>query len=297
MALYNISNDILSRVKSKPFSLEKDIQKLTEKNLETLFDLEFISSEFAVREFRIDSLAFDREANAFVIVEYKKDKNFSVIDQGYAYLSIMLNNKADFILEYNEKSSTALKKKDVDWSQSRVLFIAPSFTLYQKASINFKGLPMELWEIKCYSNDLILYNRIASEGAVENIKIVSKNEKKITAVSKEIKVYTEDDVIKVASENIRAAYFKIKEEINQLDVSIDKKITKTMICFYSDGKGLVWVNPKKKKIKLYLRKGEYLDKYEKIKPEGWGGYPELTLLEDDMDVAYLKDLFQQAIKN
>lgn len=32
-----------------------------------------------------------------MIIEYKRDKNFSVIDQGYAYLSLMLNNKADFI--------------------------------------------------------------------------------------------------------------------------------------------------------------------------------------------------------
>jgi hypothetical protein len=74
--------------------------------------------------------------------------NFSVIDQGYAYLSLMLNNKADFILEYNENCKDTLKRDDLDWSQSRVIFISPVFNNYQKESINFKDLPFELWEVK-----------------------------------------------------------------------------------------------------------------------------------------------------
>jgi hypothetical protein len=43
--------------------------------------------------FRIDTLAFDKESSAFIIIEYKKDRNFSVVDQGVAYLNLMLNNK------------------------------------------------------------------------------------------------------------------------------------------------------------------------------------------------------------
>lgn len=294
MALYKIFNDNLSLIKSKPFSFEKEIQNLTENNLETLFNLESICSEFTVKNFRIDSLAFDRETNAFVIIEYKRDKNFSVIDQGYTYLSLVLNNKADFILEHNENLDTTLKKKDVDWSQSKVLFVAPSFTSFQKGSINFKDLPIELWEIKRYSDDMVLYNKIASEGAVESIKTATKSEKKISDVTKVIKVYSEDTLLENISENIKDAYYQIKEEVYQLDSGIEEKIMKTMSCFYSDGKGLVWINPRKKSIKLYLRKGKYSDKYGKIKPEGWGGYPELILPEDDINLTYLKDLFKQA---
>ena len=96
MALFKIENK-LEYIKEKPFKLEKEIQDLTEHNLNTILGLDFVKSEFALNNFRIDTLAFDKEANAFVIIEYKRDKNFSVIDQGYAYLSLMLNNKADFI--------------------------------------------------------------------------------------------------------------------------------------------------------------------------------------------------------
>ncbi len=81
MPLYHIS-DRLEHIKETSFKLEKEIQKLTEVNLSTVLKLEFIRSEFSLNQFRIDTLAFDKEANAFVIIEYKRDKTFSVIDQG-----------------------------------------------------------------------------------------------------------------------------------------------------------------------------------------------------------------------
>ena len=87
MPLYTIGKQ-LEYLNEIPFKLEREIQKLTEDNLDTIFNLTFIRSEFTLNGFRIDTLAYDDESNAFVIIEYKKDKNFSVIDQGYAYLCI-----------------------------------------------------------------------------------------------------------------------------------------------------------------------------------------------------------------
>ncbi len=84
------------------FPSEREVQRMTEANLQDLFNLDFVKSEFELNYLRIDTLAFDKESAAFVIIEYKKDRNFSVVDQGVAYLNLMLNHKADFILEYNE---------------------------------------------------------------------------------------------------------------------------------------------------------------------------------------------------
>lgn len=162
MALFKIKQQ-LEYIKEKPFKLEKEIQYLTEQNLKTVFGLDFVKSEFALNNFRIDTLAFDKEANAFVIIEYKRDKNFSVIDQGYAYLSLMLNNKADFILEFNENLDKTLKRNDVDWSQSRVLFVSPAFTNYQREAINFKDLPIELWEVKRFENETVFLTKFKKQ--------------------------------------------------------------------------------------------------------------------------------------
>ena len=87
-------------------------------NLKLLFGLELVKSEFDLHGLRIDTLAFNREDMSFVIIEYKRDRNFSVIDQGYAYLSLLLNNKEEFILKFNENKKGFLKKDDVDWNDT-----------------------------------------------------------------------------------------------------------------------------------------------------------------------------------
>ena len=128
MPIFSIANDNLTIVKKQVFDNEKKIQNLTEKNLTRIFGLEFVKSEVALNNLRIDTLAFDNENSSFVIIEYKIGKNYSVIDQGYAYLALLLNNKADFIPEYNKSKNKNLKRKEVDWSQSRVIFVSPQFT-------------------------------------------------------------------------------------------------------------------------------------------------------------------------
>ncbi len=145
MEIYNIKKGNLELIKKNPFKLEKEIQSLVEDNVSNLFDLEFVSTEFSIGEYRLDTLCYDIENNCFVIIEYKKGNSYSVVDQGYSYLSVMLNNKAEFILEYNESNKKQLKRDDVDWSQSRVIFISQSFNSYQKNSVNFKDIPFELW--------------------------------------------------------------------------------------------------------------------------------------------------------
>ena len=152
MDIYKLNNKRLDSVESVNFDSEKEIQSIVENNSEELFNLTFVKSEVTCEIFRFDSLCWDEENNSFVIIEYKNSKSSSVIDQGYSYLSTMLNNKSDFILEYIESRDKSLKKENVDWSQSRVIFVSTSFTEYQKNSINFKDVPFELWEIQKFSN-------------------------------------------------------------------------------------------------------------------------------------------------
>ena len=114
----------LKSIERSPFQKEIEIQNLVEKNVETLFGIELVSSEFKIGEFRIDTLCFDEETNSFVIIEYKKGSSYSVIDQGYSYLSKMLNNKDSFILEYCKKKKVPVDV-NIDWSQSRIIFISP----------------------------------------------------------------------------------------------------------------------------------------------------------------------------
>lgn len=299
MALFKIEKR-LEYIKEKTFKLEKEIQDLTEENLKTILGLDFVKSEFALNNFRIDTLAFDREANAFVIIEYKRDKNFSVIDQGYAYLSLMLNNKADFILEFNENLDKTLKRNDVDWSQSRVLFISPAFTNYQREAINFKDLPIELWEVKRFENNTVSYEQIQKAGAQESIKTISKSDLTIDNVAKEIKVYSEQEHLENVNEEIIELYEKFKNAIQNLD-NLEIKPKKKYIAFVS-GRNVIDILPQKKALKMWINmsKGE-LDDSKNITRDvsstgHWGNGDYEIQTNNDDDLEYILSLVKQSIK-
>lgn len=69
MSIFKIGQNKLQPIESKAIDLERDIQRLTELNLDSVFGLKFVSrslnQEFSVKaleqDFYIDTLAFDEE--------------------------------------------------------------------------------------------------------------------------------------------------------------------------------------------------------------------------------------------
>lgn len=300
MPLYKIEDSKrLLLIKENPFKLEKDLQAITESNLDLIFGLEFVKTEFSLNNFRIDTLAFDCDSNAFVIIEYKRDKNFSVIDQGYAYLSLMLNNKADFILEYNEDTKKKLKREDVDWSQSRVIFVSPSFTTYQREAINFRDLPIELWEVKKYKDNVVNYNQIKTAGSVESVKIISRQNQDVNKVTKEIKVYTEAEHLAIASDTITELYEDLKNAILNLD-DFEIKPKKKYIAFVA-GTNVTDLHIQKKAIKMWLNlsKGELKDPYNIARDVSnvghWGNGDYEIVIKSFDDIDNLLPLVKQSL--
>ncbi|HPI37587.1 MAG TPA: DUF5655 domain-containing protein [Ignavibacteriaceae bacterium] len=290
----------LKEVREVKFKLEKEIQRLTENNLSEIFGLKFVKSEFALHNFRIDTLAFDEELKSFVIIEYKKDKSFSVVDQGYAYLSLMLNSKADFILEYNESLQKNLKRNDVDWSQSKVIFVSPSFTDYQKESINFKDLPIELWEIKQFTNQTITLIPQKASSATESIKTISKTSKTIEKVIEEIKVYTEADHINEASEEVAELYQKFKSAILNISDDISIKPKKMYIGFVANKKNICDFHLYKGYVKIWinLHKGELNDPKNITKDVSqtghWGNGDYQLQVSNDDNLEYIISLIKES---
>jgi len=257
MPIFKITeNNKLTRVNEKRFNLERDLQKLTEANLQEIFGLEFVAGalnkQLVIQGFELDTLAFDPETRSFVIIEYKRDKSFSVIDQGYNYLALMLNNKAEFILEYNERKGSNLKRNDVDWSQSRVIFVAPSFTTYQRGAIAFKDLPIELWEVTLYQNNLILFNQIKPPEASESIQKVTKS-KTVKTISQQIKTYTLEDHLNKAGEEIKDLFYKLQREIFELDERIQEKPVSWYIGYKIRYYNFCAISIYKNKLKIYVR--------------------------------------------
>jgi len=299
MSLYYTTNKKLIEQRNKPFKLEREIQTLVESNLETLFGYELVKSEFTITNYRLDTLCFDNESKSFVIIEYKKDKNYSVIDQGFSYLSTVLENKGDLIIEYQERFGKRVKRDSIDWSQTKIVFISPSFNQYQVDSINFKDLPIELYEIKKYDKDIIVLDKIRNKTTSTSINDLSEGGV-ISKVKREIKVYSEDDTLNYGSDYTSDLYEQFKTRILDLGDDINVKFTKYYVGFKKGKKNFTDIVVSKKFIKIFLNhKLGILDDSRGIcrdvsKIGHWGNGDYEINITDDKDFEYILSLIRQS---
>ena len=302
MKIFTSKKGQLSQLKQQKFKLEKDIQRLFEENLTLLSGYIFIRSEFSIKNSRIDTLAFDPEAQAFVIIEYKRQQNSSVVDQGISYLNLMLEYKADFIVEYNEKQKFPLKRNDVDWSQSKVIFVSPAFNDFQIQATNFKDLPIELWEVNRFDNDIITLNIINKSKSAPNIKAVSNEKREELSILKEIKVYQESDHLSDKSDFIQELYEDFKQGILNLDPDIEINTRKLYIAFKKD-RNIADIRIQQKNLKIWINLpyGELDDPKNLAKNVSntghWGNGDYEITIESTQYLEYIMSLIKQAIKD
>lgn len=303
MQLYQIKSNELFELIEEPFRLEKEIQTLFEQNLSDFTGLEFVKSEFVIKSNRIDTLAYDAESSAFVIIEYKRERNYSVVDQGVSYLNLMLDYKADFVLEYNENQNKNLKRQDVDWSQSRILFVSPSFTDFQKQSTNFKDLGIELWEIKRYQDGIISINPLQKAKSAPSIKQVQKVEsEEIQKITKEIQQYDEDYHLADKSDDIKELYEQFRDSILNLASDLETNPKKLYIGFKKQKRNIVYIEIQKKVLRITLNaKIGQLDDSKGICRDvsnigHWGVGDYQIDVSDSENLEYILSLIKQLVK-
>lgn len=300
MPIYQNTNNKLKEVEEKAFKLERDIQRIFEENLSTVMQLTLIKSEFTIKDRRIDTLAYDEQTNAFVIIEYKRDKNLSVFDQGITYLGLMLANKADFVIEYNEQHKKNIKRDEVDWTQSRIVFVSTSFSEYQISAANFKDFAIELWEVKQYEDNLISINPIKKTKTAPSIKPVTQQSETYKKVTDEIKVYTEEDLFVFGSDETVELYQKFRDAILNLADGIEVKPLKSYIAFKKDT-NIACMYIKKNQIKIWVgAKWGLIDDAKGIARNvadigHWGTGDYEIQVTDDNDLEYIMSLIKQVL--
>lgn len=285
-------------LKQKDLKNEKELQTFFENNIESVLGYKFIDTEFVVGDFRIDTLAFDEETKSFRIIEYKNVKNHSLVDQGYTYLKLMLERKADFVLQYNIKTKSSLTIQDIDWSQSRIIFVSPIYTSYQLNATDFKNIPVDLVKVTKYEDDIIEIDFIKK---TSNVKVQDINmEPSKNDVNKEVVVYTEEDHLAKVSENIKRVYEELKNRILELD-DIDVDVKKLYIAF-KGSRNIVDVGFNKNEIKIYInmKKGTLQDPLNitrDISNVGhWGNGDYWVIINKQDDIDNVIPLIKQSLK-
>jgi len=121
-----------------------------------------------------------------------------------------------------------------------------------------------------------------------------------------------DILLNRTTPRIGSFILELRKFILELSGKIEEKCTKKMITYHTimipkpsmggrRTKGLFWFNLANPSIlRVHLRKkGNYRDKYNRLVPEGWGGYPEIIFKQNELDnerLEYLKSLIREAHK-
>jgi len=289
MPIFQVYNNKIKQLKASNFRSEKDLQVLVENNLEGIFGIKFIASEFSTGEKhggRIDTLGLD-ENNSPVIIEYKWGENNNVINQGLFYLDWLVDHKGDFQVAVERKLG---KKIKIDWSQPRLILIAQSFNKYDKYAINRMSENIELWAYSFYENGIFEVN-IEGSSQADN-----KSGKRITKI--EYAKYDLNYHLNKTSKELQQKFNEIRERILELPNIQEKPEQKSGVT-YRTTKSFCRFEFRKNSINLLLRESKYNDPKQLVKDITsfeWG-YKGLVKIDKVSDVDYLFSLIKQSYED
>lgn len=293
MAIFKIQNKNLNELKSKTFSTEQELQELVDSNLDKIFGLEFIKREFGGQGLSIDTIAYDPETKSPVLIEYKKDTYQSVVDQGLAYLHWLLTHKGDYQVALEEK----LGKREIDWSLSRVIFIAKRFTIHQIWASGFKNAPFDLYRYEL-CGDTFLLEQVETPKSDISITSVLKT-KEVRQVAGQVKTYTLDDHLTRASDKTKALFEKLQKSVFALDERIKGKPVSWYVGYKIRYFNFCAVIVRKEKLIVHVRKQVIDDSkklFEKIPAKwAWGKTAIWRMdITNDKDIDYALGIIKQA---
>ena len=162
--LFYIGESTVEELTGKTDTIEKSVQILFERNLESLLGVRFLASEFITSNGgRIDTLGLD-ENGCPVILEYKRAANENVINQGLFYLDWLMDHRKDFQWVVRDKlgKSTA---DSVDWSAPRLICVAGDFNRYDNHAVKQIQRNIELIRYCRFGTDLLMLDLIATSAA------------------------------------------------------------------------------------------------------------------------------------
>ena len=143
--------------------------------------------------------------------------------------------------------------------------------------------------------------QIQSSRASESIKTISSKNKTIEGVSKEIKVFTEDDHLSSASDEIRELYERLRGSLLGIGGQIQVKPKKYYIGFIAKT-NFVDVHIQKKALKLWLnlKIGELKDPQNLARDMSstghWGNGDYELQISNDEDLDYVLGLAKQSYR-
>jgi predicted transport protein len=225
--LFRLAGGKAEELVGKPVKLEKKLQVLIEKHIETFLHVRFVASEYSTGKThsgRIDTLGID-ENFCPTIIEYKRNSNANVINQGLFYLDWLMDHKADFELLVQKQFGQDVASK-LDWSAPRLLCIAEDFTRYDVHAIQQINRNIELIRYVFFADDLLLLDLVnvvsAEPMAEEEDDDKGKKPKDYT---------TQEEHLAKASTQLKELYEAVRDHMTDLGDDVQERFLKWYIAF------------------------------------------------------------------
>ena len=174
--LFRIDGDDVHELEGGPVRLERNLHSLIERHLETFLRVRLIASEYSTGKThagRIDTLGLD-ENNCPTIIEYKRNSNANIINQGLFYLDWLMDHQAEFELLVLRKFGQEDADR-IDWSAPRLLCMAEDYTRYDSHAVQQINRNIELIRYVRFGEDLLLLDLVnvvvAKTDATKDIKV------------------------------------------------------------------------------------------------------------------------------
>lgn len=266
MALFKIDGSIVKKINIKDLDLEKNLQGLFEKNLEELLNITFLAHEYSTSfGGRIDTLGIDKNGSP-CIIEYKKNQNDNVINQGLAYLRWLLDHKEKFekLTQREEGTASAsssspeplggkiIHSLEIDWSSPRVICIAESYNRFDLDTADFLPINIELLKYRIYDGNILYIEpenyqkvRISTSGIVKKFQ---QGKEKLEKLQKN---YSIENHLSGINKQTIVLFQELREKILALDENI-KEEAKAKYIAYKLATNFVDIEIWNKKLKVYL---------------------------------------------
>ena len=296
MAVFKIKNTNVEKLLLVDLDKEKNIQTLFEQNLITILNVDFLATEYSTRfGGRFDTLGIDKNGSP-VIIEYKRNQNDNVINQGLSYLRWLLDHKADFeILCRNKKIEL-----DIDWASPRVICVAESYNKFDLDTVEILPIKIELLKYRIYEDNLLMVELESQKKIKVSTREIFEKSKKET-LPKLQKDYTIENHLQVASKEIKELFMQLKEMVTGLDESITEEAKKKYIA-YKLTTNFVDIVIQKNAIKAFLNvsSGKLNDIFgiardlTKPKVGHWGNGDYEVLVKNKEELVKLFELIKQS---
>ena len=257
MALFRINGQAVKKIVAKELDLERNLQQLFEQNLEELLNINFLKHEHSTSfGGRIDTLGIDKNGSP-CIIEYKKNKNDSVINQGLSYLRWLLDHKAEFEILCQGKK-VAL---EIDWDSPRVICIAESYNKFDLDTADILPINIELLRYRIYEENILYleaenYQKIK----ISTSNIVKKGKAEKIKNEQLPKIYSIDDHLDGINKETLELFQVLRERILSIDQSIIEEPKKKYVA-YKTSTNFVDIVIKQYGLKIFLnvKSGKLID--------------------------------------